>query len=389
MRRPRPSVAPDIAELLTLVRQGRLFAVESWLREGRRVRDPANTHRQFSPLLAALKTGFHSLVELLLRPGGWSQEELDEAVGGAMSAARLDLVDLLLAQGAKVAGIDFADVCRTVDLAVMERYLRAGVDPARDNAFARALHDIKARPLLGFYRQFCEEYPVLHAQASLALSEAVKEGKPRWVALLRWAGADPFLEVPDRLYDANWDFSCRLGFCAADHACWAQTPELLKALKLRPNPAEAQQLLRSAALCASPEIMRAVVRLLPAGSINAGERNACEAVDPLLDDFGRYAAGQRDERMGRVAACLEILLDAGARWSPEPRRLGSIRRRLVSQPSRHLVRLIRLLLYTPGAADRAQVLEVCRTPVIRQKLADGDRALAKEMEEMRFSGAGA
>ena len=126
MRRPRPSVAPDIAELLTLVRQGRLFAVESWLREGRRVRDPANTHRQFSPLLAALKTGFHSLVELLLRPGGWSQEELDEAVGGAMSAARLDLVDLLLAQGAKVAGIDFADVCRTVDLAVMERYLRAG-----------------------------------------------------------------------------------------------------------------------------------------------------------------------------------------------------------------------------------------------------------------------
>lgn len=42
----------------------------------------------------------HPLVEVLLQPKVWSQNERDGALAEAMSAGRLDLVDLLLAAGA-------------------------------------------------------------------------------------------------------------------------------------------------------------------------------------------------------------------------------------------------------------------------------------------------
>jgi hypothetical protein len=66
----------------------------------------------------------------------------------------------------------------------------AGTDPNKDNVFARALCSIKARPLLGFYRQFRTEFPALDDQAALALSEAVNSSQVRWTALLACAGAD-------------------------------------------------------------------------------------------------------------------------------------------------------------------------------------------------------
>jgi hypothetical protein len=83
-----------------------------------------------------------------------------------------------------------------------------------------------------------------------------------------------------------------------------------------------------------------------------------------------------------VADCLEILLEAGARWNPEPERLGSIRRDFIRNSSRYVVRILRLLLYVSGAADRALVAELCRTPGIQRKIYEGDRVLGKEIDEL-------
>lgn len=93
MRRSRPIAAPDIAEFLSLIQQGRLYEVEMWIKEGRRLRDPERPETDFSPLVAAVKTGFHSMMELLLRQKCWTQDEQDEAVYDVMSATRLDLVE--------------------------------------------------------------------------------------------------------------------------------------------------------------------------------------------------------------------------------------------------------------------------------------------------------
>jgi 23S rRNA C2498 (ribose-2'-O)-methylase RlmM len=82
---------------------------------------------------------------------------------------------------------------------MMEQQLRAGTNPNDGNVFAQVLDSKKARPLLGFFRQFRAEFPALEDQAALALAEAVKHRQVRWVALLAWAGADPFRPVPNSL----------------------------------------------------------------------------------------------------------------------------------------------------------------------------------------------
>lgn len=84
-----------------------------------------------------------------------------------------------------------------------------------------------------------------------------------------------------------------------------------------------------------------------------------------------------------AADCLEVLLDAGARWNPEFKSLDSVRRDLLRNSPRFIVRVIRLLLYVPGAADHATIAELCRTPVIARKIYEGDRALAEELDALR------
>ncbi|MBW7894682.1 MAG: ankyrin repeat domain-containing protein [Opitutaceae bacterium] len=377
-------IPQDIAQALTFVTEGKLFALQQWVAEGKRVQAGDFNDHRFCCLHRACERGFHSIVEVLLKVDGWSQEEKDSALTGAMHASRLDLVELLLAHGARVTAIDFEDLCRTLNIELMTRFLEAGVDPAADNAFARALDEFKARPLLRFYRDQVEKYPSLKGQISLALAEAVREKKTRWAALLVWAGADPFMTVPDELY-GDWDFGEYGGRVAAEIACHSGEPDLVKVLKLRPDPQTRQELLSRVLWNPSAEIVRHLIKKVPASELNLGSRQSCKAVEDIVErrpwSFG-YPSMSHTQQDDAVADCLEILLDAGARWNPDPGRLGSVRRDLIRNSSRYVVRILRLLLYVPGAADRALVAELCRTPVIQRKIYEGDRVLGKEIDEL-------
>ena len=55
----------DAKHLLRLCKSGRLFDVQNWIDGGKSLAVPANVRG--APLEVALDTGFHSLVELLLR----------------------------------------------------------------------------------------------------------------------------------------------------------------------------------------------------------------------------------------------------------------------------------------------------------------------------------
>jgi len=115
-------------------------------------------------------------------------------------------------------------VCELLDLTMMERHLRAGTDPNKDNVFARVLCSAKARPLLGFYKQFREEFPALDDQAALALSEAVRNNQVRWTALLAWAGADPLRPVPYEI-DDPFPVDPDSSTTAAEQAIWRLMPK--------------------------------------------------------------------------------------------------------------------------------------------------------------------
>ena len=378
---PRPS--PELEEFLSLVKTGRLFELQAWSRLGRKI--PHSDHPpKHCPLCKAVEAGFHSMVDFLLGLGNWTQPELDAALNQAIEARRTDLAELLQDHGAAATSIDFEMLCRTAQPELIERFLRAGADPSRDNAFARALSEIKARPLLRFYRSLKDEFPALHAQASLALAHAVSEKQVRWVALLAWAGADPFMNVPFDLY-SDWNLSDDDTWTAAHSACFSGNYELMKVLKLKPTPEQALDLLESAVWHPSVDVVKELLRKTPAIDLNKGDPPSCAAVERLIDTAVLSPIPGYHTGRGTIeaATCLGLLLDAGARWQPEQSRIKSIRRALLTHSSDYIIRVLRLLIHTPGAADKKALLELCNSPVLRGKISH-DRPLLKDIEALRL-----
>jgi hypothetical protein len=304
MRKTRRDLPGEIQTLLSLVHAGRLFEVQAWVREGRCLRPPDNDQEKFCPLFQAVERGFHSMVDVLFAGKDWDQDDLDRAIARAMENQRVDLADLLLERGASATAVDFCDVCRTMDLDLMERYLRMGCDPALENAFARALDKFKARPLLRFLRDHLDELPGFRAQASLALGIAVREERPRWVALLAWAGADPYMKVPEKLWH-DWNFENYRGMSPAKLACWSRDPKIFKLLKLEPNPEQARDLLGWAVCLPCMHAVQELLRMLPKSELNSGDPPSCSAVETIVRNevriFGFSSCVETEER--QMAEC--------------------------------------------------------------------------------------
>ncbi|MCW1883091.1 hypothetical protein OKA04_00015 [Luteolibacter flavescens] len=339
---------------------------------------PAN----FSPLLKAVETGFHSMVEELLRLGGWSQATLDRALADSMEMKRWDLAELIENHGASLTEMDFEEICETVRPELIERALRSGMDPAKENAFAHALNRIRARPLLGLIRSLGEEFPALRRQASLALIEAINEKKPRWVALLVWAGADPFLRVPYNL-DDTWDDEDDedYGWMPAERGAMSGDLEVFKALQLRPNSEQANVLLSRAAFCESVEILKEILRFLPGPLINQGYPPTCLGLERLLESFPcpSFYSYRLKEREEAAISCMNLLLDRGAKWCPALDQIPNIRRNLLRLESQSISKALRPIVHTPGAGSPAALKELVRTPAIRSKILERDKFLLDDI----------
>ncbi len=332
-----------------------------------------------------MNTGFHSMVEELLEMDGWSKDVLNEALADALEMKRWDLMELILDRGASLSELDFGEICRTVRPELMEKALRGGANPAERNTFAYALDKIKARPLLRFIRELKDEYPVLCKQASLALIVAVQEKKAGWAALLRWAGADPYMNVPYDLTHEDWDpDDPDLGTTAAEQACVMGDFVLFKGLNLRPTPEQAAGLLRRTIFCCSLDIMKEILRHIPKEGINSGDPPSCSALEGLLEHFpdssSSYYRYSRSEE--QVVECMEFLLDRGARWHPSPENIASLRRNLTRLPSRSISKALRPIVYTPFAGSPALLKELCRTPAIRSKISACDRDLLRDIDAL-------
>jgi hypothetical protein len=377
----------DLKQLLNSIQRGQLFALQDSLKAGARIRVAQGPGKNLCLLHEAIRTGFHSMVEELLRIGGWSQPELADALNLARARKRYDIADLLVSHGAQARQLDFQTCCQELDLGAMERHLRAGTDPNRENAFAEALCTIKARPLLRFYRQFRAEFPALDDQAALALSDAVQQNQVRWTALLAWAGADPFRPVPN---DLSGSFPVDSENCttAAREALWRNDPQIMKVLRLNPTPEKAAEFLKEAAYRANSTLFRSLISKANPAVINDTHLGGSRALDGLLRRAQNRSAWSTDtETNGETDTlrCIEMLLDAGAKWRPQAEELRSIRRALLKHDSRYIVQVVRLLLYTPGAVDVPQFLEFCRYQPLASQIAAADAHLHEELKELRKS----
>jgi hypothetical protein len=383
----RSAIHVDLKALHRLVQAGKLFAVQDWIKAGKPLRLPAGNQPMTSVLYAAVETGFHSLVEELLRAGGWSAPELSAALELARELRRFDLAELLGQRGARPKPMDFETSCDKLDLFMMEQQLRAGTNPNDGNVFAQVLDSKKARPLLGFFRQFRAEFPALEDQAALALAAAVKNRQVRWVALLVWAGADPFRPVPNSLDEA---FPVDSDDCttAAQEAAWINNPEILKVLHLKPTPAQALDLLSSLSYRHDAKFFQHLLAIIPRELINDTPRASSKVLESLVDQYPHrnFITNVPDEKANAEnLQCLELLLNAGARWNPPPEEHRSARRNLLGHDPRYIVQLLRLLLYTPNAANLESFLELCHSQTLKAKIATVDAPLIQELQTLRKS----
>jgi len=130
-----PLSAFEAKELIRLCESGRLYEVEAWLAAGRSLTIPKEVRK--TPLRVAISTGFHSLVELLLRHE-LRQGEKDDALRHALFLNRFEFVELAVEHGASIGAIPFLDVLMTGDRALVATFLEKGADATTDYPFARA-----------------------------------------------------------------------------------------------------------------------------------------------------------------------------------------------------------------------------------------------------------
>jgi len=104
----------EIKPLIDLCKAGKLFEVQEWIASGKPVNPPPEKGRRGkTPLRVAMDSGFHSLVEVLIKGGAAMQEGHYSALEHALSNRRFDLVNLLVENGADIHSVSMADVFET------------------------------------------------------------------------------------------------------------------------------------------------------------------------------------------------------------------------------------------------------------------------------------
>ena len=204
LRVPARAPAPDLAEVLDLIRlcrEGRVYAVEQWIRDGKplQARDyrTSRSHRVESPLRIAIDRRQHDLAHLLLSNGYAPDVEEESPLDRALGARAWDFVELLLVWGADPRRVDPGTVLDTYDSDLMERFWDYGVDFTYRHCLASYLsYSTRNRPAYGWARRHQNE-PRVARDLAMALGEAIVEDREKAVHLLLWAGADPHQRVPD------------------------------------------------------------------------------------------------------------------------------------------------------------------------------------------------
>ena len=248
-KKPNPDDG-EPKELMRLCRTGRLYELEKWILDGKPldISGAQKRGRHKSLLEIAVETGFHSLVELIAKHET-SQPSKDAALSQTVSSRRLDLVELLLANGADIQSVPLVDVLLTWEPKTIRFFLDHGADAVRGRPFAEAFGE-KIRTSLRAYVEYKQAHPELatqlQEQVDCALRHFCCEGDLKWISLLIWAGGDPRSRGPCLYKEYTEDPECYTsGF---EEACHAETVDVLKKLKPDPSCDNLSELLHSAAI---------------------------------------------------------------------------------------------------------------------------------------------
>lgn len=358
-REPLPE---DLKELIGLCRAGKLFAVQDWIESGKRFRNPPGNFNT-SPLLASIDKGFHSMVQVLLEAGA-DPDELDRALSRAVSAARLDLVELLVSHGADVNSISFDEVLYCRNPILIRWFVDHGIDLEEDYPIAEAFR-YKHREFLGIYMGLRDQIPSAKKQATMALRLHARQANMKWVSLLLWAGADPRMIVPDLEQSQDEDSA---GTALEDAVRFGRL-DVVRKFGIDPKKDDVTALLRRSSIGTEPEIVK---MLLDSGADPNGGSGEESVMARFFWNLGwSLDRTFRNSPPGPVLECIELLAARGGRWRPKDAYAASSFRRALgkAESSEAVSTLVRLV--KSGVLEKEVFMELMRTPKMKSLMDSG------------------
>lgn len=382
----RASSREEIAPLLDLCRAGRLFDVQRWIDIGKPVNPPPRPpkgQRPKSPLEVTIESGFHSLVEVLLR-GGAVQEPLngyDSPVSRALRMRRLDMIELLIQHGCDPRSVNMLDVLRSWDPKIIDHFVSHGADVVDGQPFAHAFCE-RIQKALRPFKTLCETRPELVEQANIALRHHCKEGDMKWVSLLLWAGADPTkpgADEPGQTLCEGYD-----GLSALGYAALYQHYEVfdLKPVRIRLSDFEKIDFARYLHRGQGTEILcRLLEKGFPANDLESGGSSLIQNMLDHLSWSARFRStsiswdfdlGQRkhdSEESRDTMKAIHLLAKHGGRWIPKDKsEVNSARRSLLQMTADYTVEFVWIMLKYKSCKLSA-VKDLIATPTMKTHMA--------------------
>jgi hypothetical protein len=362
----------ETQELIKLCHQGRLYEIENWIVAGKPIQTAPEVKKTL--LSVAIKTGFHSLIELLALYA--TQAAKNQGLADAVSQKRLDLVELFVARGAEIRAIPFSTVLLCWDPHIIRFFLDNGADVITGAPFAVAFGEkirTALRPFLEWKQRHPELTSALQEQADRALRTFAYEGDLKWVSLLMWAGANPRSRGPKMKdeYNRSSDEAEDDYTTALEEACHQENLDVLKRLKPDAKRDNLTQLLNCASLFARKEIIGYLLEIgaQPNDKLNGGSTAMDKCLQHLgFEDIDTFLSQRQVSRWGvhRTMQSLGELMKHGATWKPDgARQMDSIRRTLYRADPELTVDVIELFVKNRCCAEET-LQHLIRTPRMRQ-----------------------
>jgi hypothetical protein len=373
--------------LLGLCRAGRLYDVEKWIAAGKSIRTPPQIKK--TPVQVAIDLGFHSLIELLVRHED-SQAAKNQALSRAVSAKRLDVIELLVSCGAEIRSVPLADVLLTWEPVKIRFFLDHGADVVTDAPFAVAFCEkirTALRPFVEYKKAHPEVAPALQEQVDRALRHFCCEGDMKWISLLLWAGANPRSRGPTM--EERWADDPECHTTALQEACSKGSLEVLTKLKPDSRTDNLAELLSSAATANSKETIEYLLKL--GAQPNDKENGGSSALDHSLwrlgfgsyDQFFNKRLSTKYE-VSKTFECIRALVEHGAVWKPSDRyALNQVRQALYKCEPAVTVDSVKLLAGNKACPEET-LEDLLEAPRMRQHLSSlGMKLVAGGAERQR------
>jgi ankyrin repeat protein len=379
----------EIVPLIKLCKAGKLFEVQDWIKAGKPINlplpQPKGPSRK-TPLEVAINKGFHSLVQVLLEAGADVDYPSHSPVAHALMERRLDIVKLLASHGADIHDVGMLPAFETWDPVTMEWFIEQGVDCETDYPLARALCQ-RIKTALGVFKRHKDRFSSFQGQLNFALRYHCMKGDLKWVSLLLWAGADPYVKGHYDPYedpDPEYEGPCGLQLVAlyGHHEVFK-----LKNLRLDPNHPNSKDILKYACMADWSYGLKILLEhgFKPNDQENGGSSFIQKCLFQMSYNWDFYSKAKKNlsTTQGREKIeMIELLAAHGGKWIPkDDSEINAARRSLLKMTADYTLNFMKIMAKS-GACSREHAERLLKTPTMKALISEEQAKIERLLRKL-------